>query len=56
MRSRPVERQEDASGAWALGQEGSAQQGGATRLPDGAPVGQERGRRQGSVRGLGWQQ
>ena len=40
-------------GPW--GRRGSAQQGGATQLPDGAPVGQERGRRQGSVRGLGWQ-
>lgn len=45
---------DEEPGPW--GRRRSAQQGGTTRLPDGAPVGQERGRRQGSVRGLGWQQ
>lgn len=61
MRAGPVEQQEGSnregefgSGDWALGQEGVGGAGGATQLPDGASVGQERGHRQGSVRGLGW--
>lgn len=56
MRSQPcgATGREFGSGDWALGQEGVGGAGGATQLPDGAPVGQERGHRQGSVRGLGW--